>query len=123
MALARILAVGAVFDLAFAGAIWLAPRASAALLGLELPPDPVYLRLCGILLAILGGIYAAAARAPERYPAVAPVSAAGRLAGCLLLAAAWVSGHPTAFLVLGLADLAIGLATFVAWRRAVALSG
>ena len=120
--LSRALWVGAAFDAVFAVAILVAPAPAASLLRIDLPPDPVYLRLAAILLLILAGIYAAAARTPARYVAVAPVSAAGRGAGCLLLLHAWSAGHPRAFLVLGLADLALGLVTFVTWWRERGLS-
>ena len=79
--LARALAFGAAFDGLFAVAILALTRPAAALLRIELPADPIYLYLCGVLLFILAGVYAAAARDPGRYAAVVPVSAAGRGAG------------------------------------------
>jgi hypothetical protein len=120
--LGRVMALGAAFDLAFAAAILTAPRAASRILQLDLPPDLVYLRLSGVLLAILGAIYVAAARGPERYSAVAPISAGGRAGGCLLLVGAWLAGNPPAFLVLGVVDLALGAATVTTWWRARGLS-
>ena len=121
-AVGRLLAAGAVYDLVFAVAILAFTRPSAALLGLAVPDDPVYLLFNGIFLILLGALYLVAAREPQRYSAVAPVSAGGRILGFLFLTWAWLGGRPPAFLALGAADLAIGLATFALWRRAIALS-
>lgn len=116
--LGLMLAIGAVYDLVFAVAILVLARPAAAILGLPLPDDRVYLQLNGIFLLILGAIYLAASRDPGRYSAVAPISAAGRVLGFLLFAWAWRGGGPSTFLALGLADLAIAVATTAAWRRA-----
>jgi len=116
------LASGAAFDGVFAVAILAFTRQAAAILRIDLPADPVYLYLDGVLLLILAAVYAAAAREPERYRAVAPLSAAGRGAGFILFLWAWLGGRPATFLALGFADLAIGVATFALWRRAMALS-
>jgi len=118
----RALAVGAAYDGVFALAILLATRPAAALLRVPLPADPVFLYLNGVFLLILAGSYGAASRDPERYGAVAPVSAAGRVAGFALFLWAWSGGRAPTFLALGCADLAIGLVTFALWRRAMALS-
>lgn len=116
------LAIGAAYDLVFGLAILGFTRPSASLLGLQVPGDPVYLYLNGVFLLVLAGVYAAAAREPERYRSVAPISAGGRTLGFVLFLWAWVGGSPSIFLGLGLADLALAAATFVAWRRAAALS-
>jgi len=121
-AVGRALAVGSVFDGVFAAAILLATRPAAAILGLTVPSDPIFLYLNGVLLAILAGVYAAAARYPMRYRAIAPVSAVGRVAGFGLFVWAWSGGRPSTFLALGCVDLAIGMVTFVLWRRATGLS-
>ena len=42
---------------------------------LDVPADPVYLDLNGVFLLILAGVYATAARQPERYRAIAPIAA------------------------------------------------
>ena len=117
MSLGRVLAAGAVYDLLFGVAILAFTRPAAAILRLPLPDDPVYIYLNGVFLLILGSVYLAAARDPGRYPAVAPVSAVGRVLGFILFAWAWRGGRPQVFLALGLADLALGIATFAAWRR------
>lgn len=116
------MAFGAAFDALFGAAVLFATKPAAALLRLTIPADPVFLYLNGVLLLLLAGVYTAAAREPERYGAVAPVSAAGRTAGFALFVWAWFGGRPATFLALGAADLAIGGITFVLWRRAAALS-
>jgi hypothetical protein len=117
-----VLALGAGYDIVFAVAILGLTRPAAAILGLRVPDDPVYLYLNGVLLLVLGGLYAAAARDPERYSVIAPISAGGRTLGFLLFVWAWLDGRPTTFLALGLLDLALGATTIVAWRRAIRLS-
>jgi hypothetical protein len=116
------LAVGSAYDLAFGVAILAFTRPSAALLGLTVPADPVYLHLNGILLLLLAAVYGVAAREPERYRAIAPIAGGGRLLGFAFLTWVWAHGHPPAFLALGLGDLGVGVATLVAWRRATVLS-
>lgn len=117
-----VLAAGSIYDLVFSVAILGFTRSAATILGLAVPEDPVYLHLNGVLLLLLAGLYAAAARAPERYQAVAPISAGGRALGFVFFAWAASGGRPAVFLALGLADLAIGIMTILAWRRAVRLS-
>ena len=116
-AVAASMALGAAYDLAFAVAILAFTRPAAALLGLEVPGDPVYLRLNGIFLVLLGGVYLLPARAAERYQGVVAVAVAGRALGFVYFVAAWVGGRPAAFLGLGLADLAFAVAHAVLlWR-------
>jgi hypothetical protein len=112
-----VLGAGAVYDLAFGVAILAFPGSSAALLGLEVPDDPVYLYLNGVFLVMLAGIYGAASRRPAAYPLVAPIAGIGRVAGFLLFVWAWTGGRPTTFLALGLVDLTLGSATVAAWLR------
>ena len=117
-----VLGFGAAYDLAFGVAIVGFSRPAASILRLPIPDDPVYLYLNGVFLLVLGSLYAAAARQPERYFAVAHISAAGRTFGFILFLWAWMHGRPVSFLALGLGDLGLAVATFAAWRRAVALS-
>ncbi|HKQ59914.1 MAG TPA: hypothetical protein VJS92_01440 [Candidatus Polarisedimenticolaceae bacterium] len=100
--------VGALYDLAFGGAILgFAPPAARAL-GLALPPDPLYLGLVGVLLLLLGALYLLPGAEPQRYQGVVAIAAAGRLAGAAYLGAAWLRGEPPAFLALAAADLLLG---------------
>ena len=115
--LGRVMGGGALFDGAFALAILGPTRLAAGLLGLEVPADPFYLYLNGVLLLLLAGVYTLPALDPRRYHAVAPVSGAGRLLGSALFVWGWSGGRPAAFLALGLCDLAIGGATLWAWAR------
>lgn len=117
-AVGRMLAFGAAFDAAFGVGILAFTRPAARTLRIEVPADPVYLYLNGVLLLLLAGLYAAASREPQRYAAVAPVSAAGRVLGFALFVWAWSGGRPMTFLGLGLADLGVAVATAAAWWRA-----
>lgn len=104
------MACGAAYDLVFAVAILFFTAPAAALLGLEVPQDPVYLRLNGIFLLILAGLYALPAVAPRRYSGVVVVAVAGRSLGFLYFVWAWHGGAATVFLLLGFVDLLFGLA-------------
>ena len=119
-----LMGIGAVYDGVFGIAILAFTGPASRLLGIPLPDDPFYLHLNGVFLLILAGLYGAAAAAPERYRAIPPISAGGRVLGCALFAQAFVAGRPWMFLALGLLDLALAVATLVVWRRAtrVALS-
>src|SRR5258705_13496013 len=103
-----VLAIGAAYDLGFGVAILAFTRPAASVLGLQVPSAPVYLYLNGIFLMLLAAVYAAAAREPERYRAVAPISAGGRLLGFAFFVWAWVQGRPAAFAALGVLDLLLG---------------
>jgi len=117
-----VLALGSGYDMLFGVAILGFTRSAASILGLQVPDDPVYLHLNGVFLLVLAGLYAAASREPERYRAIAPISAGGRTLGFLFFTWAWAGGRSTVFLALGLADLAIAAVTVLAWRRAARLS-
>jgi hypothetical protein len=114
-----VLAVGAVYDLLFGAAILAFTRPAAAILGLLVPDDPVYLYLNGVFLVILAAVYGAASRDPGRYPAIAPIAVVGRASGFVLFLWVWRRGGASAFLCLGVADLVLAGATLVTWRRAV----
>ncbi len=112
------MAAGSAYDLLFALAILLAQRLTARLLGLEVPSDPVYLNLVGVLLLLLAAIYAVAARDAERYQGVVIAAAGGRLLGAVFLVSAWLAGRPAAFLGLAIGDLALGLLHGLLFARA-----
>lgn len=111
------LGAGAIYDGAFAVAILHFPAVAARGLGIVLPADPTYLRLVGVLLLLLAGIYAVAWREPERHGGIAVVAAAGRFAGFLFFLFAWRDGAPEAFLALAAGDLVFAIlhAVFL-WR-------
>lgn len=117
------MAAGAVYDLVFAGAILFATAPAAAILGLEVPEDPVYLRLNGVFLVLLAGLYFLPALDPRRYRGVVLVAACGRTLGFLYLALVWWQGRPRAFLLLALADLAFAAAHAVLLLRAARSEG
>ena len=121
-ALALAMGFGAIYDLAFGLAILVAPATCSELLRIPLPDDPFYLRLAALLLLILGAVYLLPARDPERFHAIAPIAASGRVAGAALFALAWSQGRPLAYLLLGVADLAIALVTLAAWAKTRAVS-
>jgi hypothetical protein len=112
------MAIGAAYDAAFAAAILVVPRPAAVLLRLEMPADPVYLRLNGILLLLLAGLYLLPASDPIRYRGVVAVASGGRFLGFVYLSWAWLEGRPPAFLGLALLDLAFALAHTVLLLRA-----
>lgn len=115
--------MGAAYDLAFAAAILAFGREAATLLGLTFPKDPVYLRLNGVLLLLLAGVYALPMMDPMRYRGVVAVAAAGRLLGALFLTYAWLRGRSPVFLALGMGDLALGAAHATLLRAALRGTG
>ncbi len=117
-AVAVSMAAGAAYDLVFAGAILFATAPAAAILGLEVPEDPVYLRLNGVFLVLLAGLYTLPALDPRRYRGIVLVAACGRALGFLYLAFVWWQGRPPAFLILSLFDLAFAATHAILLRRA-----
>ena len=116
------MAFGAAYDAAFGVAILAALEPSAALLRLDVPEDPFYLRLNGVFLLMLAACYAVAAREPLRYRPIVRIAIAGRIAGFALFAGVGVArGLPT-FVALGVADLAFALAHLALMRRAARLA-
>ncbi len=84
------LVLGALYDLAFAALMVLAPGLLADLFRLPLPGPRFYLWLIAVLLAMVASLYLAAAHDPRRYSAVIAVAIAGRTVGAAALAlAAW----------------------------------
>lgn len=96
---------GAAYDLLFAAAILLCDRRAAGWLGIDLPADPTYLHLNGILLILVAALYALAGLWPVRYQGVVAVAAGGRFLGFLFLVGRWWAGAPTAFAALALGDM------------------
>jgi hypothetical protein len=113
------LALGALYDFAFAVLMVAAPGLPARWLGLPLPPLPrgaFYLWVMAVLLAMLSSLYLLAARDTRRYSGIVVVAIAGRIAGGLAMAFAALRGPDLAGLwPLAAADLGFGLAHALFW--------
>ena len=112
------LVLGAVYDLAFAALMVLAPQVPARLLSLPLPGERFYLALIAVLLSMLAVLYLFAAEDPRRYSAVVLIAALGRCTGAAAFALAAV-GRPDlrGLWPLAAADLAFGLAHGWLWKQ------
>jgi hypothetical protein len=112
------LVVGALYDLAFAALMVLAPQLPARLLSLPLPGERFYLSLLAVLLAMLALLYLVAAEDPRRYSAVVVVASLGRCAGAAAFALA-AYGRPDlrGLWTLAAADLAFGVVHGLLWMR------
>lgn len=96
-----------IYDGAFAVVNLAVPEWGARVLGIPLPEETVYLRFTGVFLILLALFYLLPAIHPGRYLGNVVVAIVGRTAGAIfLLAAGLLFGHPRAFLLLGLGDLA-----------------
>jgi uncharacterized membrane protein YvlD (DUF360 family) len=119
--LAASLVAAALYDAGFAVLMVVAPRPTARLLGLPLPPLPegaFYLWIMAVLLLMLAACYLLAAGDPQRYAGVVAAAIAGRtLGGLAFVVAAW--GHPrlAGLYPLAAADLGFGLAHAAFWQR------
>jgi uncharacterized membrane protein YvlD (DUF360 family) len=113
------LTLGAVYDAVFAVLMTAAPRPTARLLHLPLPPLPegaFYLWIMAVLLLMLAALYLLACRDFDRYGGIVAVAVGGRILGGLALLAA-AAGHPglAGLYPLAAADLAFGLAHAAFW--------
>jgi uncharacterized membrane protein YvlD (DUF360 family) len=111
--------LGAAYDAVFAVLMVAAPRPTARLLRLPLPPLPegaFYLWIMAVLLLMLASLYVIAARDLGRHGAIVAVAASGRILGGLALLAA-AAGQPglAGLYPLAAADLAFGLAHAAFW--------
>lgn len=112
------LVLGALWDLAFAAAMLLAPELPARLLRLPLPGPGAefYLAVLAVLLAMLAALYLIAAHDPRRYSGVVAVTVAGRTAGGVVLVLAASGGADLGGLYpLAAADLFFGLSAGLCW--------
>ena len=100
---------GAALDAAFGAPLLLAPAPAARLLGVHLPGDPVWPALCGLLLLLLAGQYAAAALEPPAARRSGLVACAGRGAGAFVLLGAAVAGSGAVFGAAACADAVLAL--------------
>lgn len=111
------LVLGAVYDLAFAAIMVLAPQVASRALRLPLPGERFYLWVMAVMLVMLAALYIKAAQDPRRYSAVVVVAAAGRCAGAAAFAAAALDRPELDGLwVLAAADLVFGVAHAVLWK-------
>jgi hypothetical protein len=111
------LVLGALWDAVFALLLGFAPKASARVFDLPLPPLPegaFYLWILGVLLLMLAALYVIAARDPRRYSGILAVAIGGRLLGGLVLLFAAARGVPGLYPMAG-ADLAFGISHAAFW--------
>lgn len=119
------LVVGALYDLVFATAMLVAPRAIASAFRLPLPGPTFYVPLLAVLLAMLASLYLAAAYDLRRLWVVPWVAGVGRLAGAVVFATAAVLDPTLGSLWLlaatdaafGVLHLAFGRTTGIATTR------
>jgi hypothetical protein len=98
--------MGAVYDLAFALPILVAPERLAALLGLPMPEQEIYLRFSSVFLAGLAVFYLMPVLHPGRYLGNVVAAWVVRTLGAVFLATAVLQYHqPRPFLLLGAGDL------------------
>lgn len=76
--------LGAVYDIAFGIAIVSFPRPAFDLFHISYPESPIYVKLCGIFLLMLGWIYTLYVLRPKQYGGLIPVAILGRFSGALL---------------------------------------
>jgi hypothetical protein len=112
------LVLGALYDLAFAALMVLAPQLPARLLDLPLPGERFCRSILAVLLTMLALLYLVAAEDPRRYSAVVVVAALGRCAGAVAFGAS-AFGRPELGGLWPLAgvDLGFGLAHAFLWQR------
>lgn len=112
------LLAGAAYDAAAALAIFFALPLLSSLLGIPIPPDPLYVRFVGILLLGLALFYATAATGERPDRRLAAAAAIFRLVGGAAVGAQVpLAGAPPGFLAFAAADLAFGAWHAIALRR------
>jgi hypothetical protein len=112
------LVLGALYDLAYAVVMVVAPEGPAQMFKLPLPPLPegaFYFWVMATLLAMLAVLYLAAARDPRRYSAVIAVAIVGRAVGALAFALAALNTGLSGLYPMAAADFAFALAHAVFW--------
>lgn len=109
---------GAIYDILVGLAIVFALRGLSQILPIPFPAEPLYARLCGVLLAGLGALYGAAAVTIPFSMASIYVAIAIRAAGGLFLLIVPFFDESIArfFAVFGAVDLFFGLWTYIALR-------
>lgn len=109
-ALRTSLVAGALYDVAFAAVMVVAPSLPERIFGLPQPGESFYLWLIAVLLCMLAAFYLLAAWDPVSYHGNVAVAIGGRTAGGVVLLLATV-GRPD---LAGLLPLAIGDLVFAA---------
>ncbi len=112
------LLAGAAYDLAVGLAILVGLRWLAEILPIPFPQEPVYARLCGVLLIGLAGFYTTTALTlPGSMPSVVAALAIRLLGGIYLLLVPWTEPEAPRFLaVFGAIDLLFGLWILLTFR-------
>jgi len=108
---------GALYDLAFAVLMVVAPGVPARVLGIPLPGEPFYLWVMATLLAMLAALYVLVAREPRRYSGMIPIAVVGRLLGALAFAVAAIRDPKLlpGIAVLAVCDFALGASPALFW--------
>jgi uncharacterized membrane protein (DUF4010 family) len=108
---------GALYDLAFAVLMVVAPGVPAQVLGIPLPGEPFYLWVMATLLAMLAALYVLVAREPRRYSGMIPIAVVGRLLGALAFAVAAIRDPKLlpGIAVLAVCDFALGVSPALFW--------
>lgn len=109
------LLVGALYDLALAAHLVLAPEVAERLLRVPRPGEDFYLWLLAVLLAMLAAFYLLAAFDPISYRGNVMVAIAGRGAAGLVLALAARKAGLAGLYVLAAGDLAFAAAHGLLW--------
>ncbi len=110
------LVVGALYDVAFAAMMVLAPQVPGRWLELPLPGERFYLWIMAVFLLMLATLYLLAVRDPRRYSGVIAVAIVGRTAGALAFAlAAWLQPELWGLWPLAVADFLFAVAHATCW--------
>lgn len=114
---------GAIYDVAFAIPILLAPEWLSRIIALPMPEQEIYLRFLGIFLLGLTLFYLMPVLHPGRYFGNVAAAAATRALGGLFMAVAVLRyGQPRPFLILAAGDLGwaaihyLSLVPFAGWK-------
>jgi len=110
------LGLGALYNLAAAGALLAIPGLSERLGGSPARHEGAILWMAALMLAMLALLYGMAAHDPRRYSGIILVAIGGRLAGGLVLGA-WAAARPElgGLWALAAAEGALGLTHGVTW--------
>jgi hypothetical protein len=115
---ARVFGTAGLFNVVVGMSVFLAPVATARLLGITLPESPLFMHLAMWLVLVLGIGYWLTALHPERNRDLMLVGGVGKLIVLPLMLSAWRRGDVGASAVLaGAGDLVFALLFFDVMRR------